>query len=113
MHCIDQQSVIPDGNTDYGHSLRHPEQSAVRIDGKPAGDLSGEANALTGSPHPDWYHNQRLTGISDLCGNLWEWQTGARLMAGKIQLIRDNDISELPADAPLLAGSQYAERGIL
>ncbi|QXO63724.1 MULTISPECIES: hypothetical protein [Morganella] len=118
MHCIDQQNVIPDGNTDYGRSLRHPEQHAVRIDGKPAGDLSGEANTLTGSSHPDWYHNQQLTGISDLCGNLWEWQTGVRLMAGEIQLVRDNDISVLPADAPLLWQSvnmqsgQYCEPGI-
>lgn len=98
MHNIHQQNFLPDGNTDYGRSLRHPQESAARIDGRLAGDTAGEANSYTGSSHLGWYHNNQLTGIQDLCGNLWEWQSGVRLLAGEIQLIKNNDISELPVN---------------
>ncbi len=79
------------GNTDYGrfHDF-HPE-FARRLDGAPAGEEGGQPTTLTASGPASWYHDGTFAGIGDLCGNLWEWQDGLRLVAGEIQIVPDND----------------------
>lgn len=87
-------NMIEDGNTDYGRSFLHPEQSVTRVDGKEAGDMdftTGDPTTITGPQWLNWYHDNSEFGISDLCGNLWEWQSGMQLNAGEIQIIKDND----------------------
>ncbi|NIF21591.1 hypothetical protein [Candidatus Pantoea multigeneris] len=78
------------GNTDYGCSHAEPAQKGLRISGN-TGENSGNPVTLTASGPVEWHHDGTLSGISDLCGNLWEWQTGARLHNGEIQIIKDND----------------------
>lgn len=66
----------------------------MRVDGKEAGDTdftTGDPTTITGPQWSNWYHDNSLYGISDLCGNLWEWQSGMQLNAGEIQVIKDND----------------------
>lgn len=85
---------VEDGNTDYGRSFLNPEQCANRVDGKNAGDtdfITGDPTTITSPQWSNWYHDNSLFGISDLCGNLWEWQSGMQLDAGEIQIIKDND----------------------
>ncbi|WP_193015362.1 MULTISPECIES: SUMF1/EgtB/PvdO family nonheme iron enzyme [Gammaproteobacteria] len=87
-------NMIEDGNTDYGRSFLHPEQCVDRVDGKEAGDTdftTGDPTTITGPQWENWYHDNSEFGISDLCGNLWEWQSGMQLNAGEIQIIKDND----------------------
>ncbi|OAT39317.1 hypothetical protein [Proteus myxofaciens] len=82
------------GNTDYGRSYLNPSQYTTRVDGRLAGDtdfLTGDPTTMTAPQWHDWYHDNSEFGISDLCGNLWEWQSGMQLDAGEIQIIADNN----------------------
>lgn len=86
--------MTEDGNTDYGRSFLHPHQEAIRVDNKPAGDTdftTGDPTTLTAPKWVNWYHDNSEFGISDLCGNLWEWQSGMQLDAGEIQIIKNNN----------------------
>ena len=47
------------------------------------GDGQGDPATLTGSGPARWRHDHTAHGIADLCGNLWEWQAGLRLVDGK------------------------------
>lgn len=79
------------GNTDYGRCDQCHEQSGRRLDGAVAGDAQGQPTTYSASGPAAWYHNGTINGIGDLCGNLWEWQQGLRLVAGEIQIVPDND----------------------
>ncbi|RAZ53480.1 hypothetical protein DK853_46110, partial [Klebsiella oxytoca] len=41
----------------------------------------------TGSGPVTWNHDHSPAGIADLCGNVWEWVAGFRLLDGEIQII--------------------------
>ena len=45
----------------------------------------------TGSGPRDWFHNNDLSGIADLNGNVNEWVAGLRLNSGEIQIMPNND----------------------
>lgn len=81
----------PRGNTNYGRSHEATYETARRQDGGVPGDVNGTARTLTGSGPASWRHDNTHSGISDLCGNIWEWSPGMRLMDGEIQVIANND----------------------
>lgn len=83
----------PTGNTHFGAAHGSPLQVGRRQDALAPGFPTGEARHLTGSGPPAWYHTGERTGIADLCGNVWEWQSGLRSVDGEIQIIPDNDAS--------------------
>ncbi|HBK4766845.1 TPA: hypothetical protein LLS86_000333 [Serratia liquefaciens] len=82
---------LEQGNTDYGRSVQNHDQIGRRLDGAPAGEQQGQPTTLSASGPAAWYHDGSVNGIGDLCGNLWEWQLGLRLIAGEIQILPDND----------------------
>jgi hypothetical protein len=90
LSCTGHQ---PTGNTHFGAAHASPMQVGRRQDALAPGFPKGEARHLTGSGPAAWYHNGERTGIADLCGNVWEWQDGLRLVDGEIQIIPDNDAS--------------------
>jgi len=81
----------PRGNTDYGRSHEAKHETARRRDGGTPGSNAGTARTLTGSGPASWRHDNTPNGIADLCGNVWEWSPGLRLMDGEIQIIANND----------------------
>lgn len=81
----------PRGNTNYGRSHEMTHETARRQDGGAPGNSVGSARTLTGSGPASWRHDNTPNGISDLCGNVWEWSPGMRLMDGEIQVIVNND----------------------
>lgn len=81
----------PRGNTNYGKSSDVTSEAGVRQDGVALGVATGNARTLTGSGPASWRHDGTPFGISDLSGNVWEWQTGLRLVDGEIQVVADND----------------------
>lgn len=82
------------GNTDYGRSHEMTYEMGRRQDGLAPGLASGTARTLTGSGPASWRHNGQPFGISDLVGNIWEWNAGLRIVNGEIQIIANNDAAE-------------------
>lgn len=75
-----KMGTVPHGNTNYGKDYYHAYEHGILP--------QGETNrTLTGSGEPTWYHNHDTSGIADLCGNVWEWTGGLRLVDGEIQII--------------------------
>ncbi|MFC4620754.1 hypothetical protein ACFO3A_00790 [Comamonas nitrativorans] len=99
----------PRGNSDYGRSHEATHETARRQDGGTPGASSGTARTLTGSGPASWRHDNTPNGISDLCGNIWEWSPGMRLMDGEIQVIPNNDAALHTTD---LARTSSAWRAI-
>ena len=80
---------LPRGNTDCGRHHSHTyEHGAVTYT---YGDPAIDGRVATGSGPVSWAHNNHPDGIFDLCGNIWEWISGLRLMNGQIQVIPDNN----------------------
>ena len=84
-------SFQPRGNTSHGKSSDSAWETARRMDGGVPGVTTGTARTLTGSGPASWRHDNSAGGISDLCGNIWEWTPGMRLAGGEIQIINNND----------------------
>ena len=83
--------TVPHGNTNYGKDYYHSYEKGIQP--------QGEANrSLTGSGEPTWYHNHDMSGIADICGNLWEWTGGMRLMDGEIQIIPYGNSMKIDCD---------------
>lgn len=90
----------PHGNDNYGASTDAPWETGVRQDGLAPGlvNTSAAARTLTGSGPASWRHDNTPAGISDLCGNVWEWSPGLRLNSGEIQVIQNNDAALAATD---------------
>ncbi len=93
----------PRGNSDYGRDRHNPFETGVLQGGTRPGENAGNDRVLTGSGPASWRHNNTMMGISDLCGNVWEWAPGLRLVDGEIHIIADNDAALNATD--LSAGS--------
>lgn len=98
----------PRGNTNYGRSSdltteRGVTSSTSNATLAPIGRLAPTSGnytnrTYTGSGPASWRHDNTPFGIADLCGNVWEWQTGMRLNAGEIQIFENNNAALVTAD---------------
>lgn len=80
----EKNQTIPRGNTNWDASYTNAYERGINtyIDGS-----NGGGRIATGSGPVTWYHNYDSSGITDLCGNCWEWVGGMRLVDGEIQII--------------------------
>lgn len=76
--------TTPHGNTDWGKNYYDKEETGNRT-----GCRMGRT--LTGSGPVTWNHDRTEYGVSDMCGNVWEWLAGLRLMEGNIEYIPCNN----------------------
>lgn len=76
-----KNGYMPRGNSNYGRSSDATWETGRRADG----------GTLTGSGPVSWRHDNSVGGIADLCGNIWEWSPGLRVVQGEIQVIANND----------------------
>jgi len=83
----------PRGNTSFGRSHEAKYETGVRIDGGSPGSTSGTPIILTGSGPASWRHDNTYAGISDLVGNVWEWQYGLKLVDGRFVYTQDNNFN--------------------
>lgn len=84
----------PRGNTDYGRAYDLKYESGRRIDKAAPGVTTGYPATLTGSGPVSWRHDNSVSGISDLVGNVWEWVGGLRLQNGEIQVLQNNNAAD-------------------
>lgn len=86
-----KNGFMPRGNTNYGRAHDALHETGRRQDGTLPGVTTGTARTLTGSGPVSWRHDNSATGIADLCGNVWEWAAGMRIVDGEIHIIANND----------------------
>ena len=85
----EKNGTPPRGNTNFGASHSHPEEKGVKC--------HGDYMTLTGSGPSTWAHDHTPYGVYDLCGNIWEWVNGLRLIDGCIEVIENNNAAN-PVD---------------
>ena len=77
-----KNGTLPHGNTDFGKYHANPDEKGILVEG-PSG------MTLTGTGPATWTHDHTVTGVHDLCGNVWEMVRGLRFKDGKVQ-VADN-----------------------
>lgn len=75
--------TLPHGNTNYGKW--HGDETEA---GESA---SCGGMTLTGTGPATWAHDHTATGVHDLCGNIWEFCRGMRIVNGELQAAENND----------------------
>lgn len=95
----EQNGFIPLGNNNWG---RHNTETVYKA--LPGDYESGNIRRiLTGTGPLEWYHDKSLDGIADLCGNVWEWTGGMRMVYGELQVLVNNNAAD--SDNPQTAAS--------
>ncbi|MDR1599451.1 MAG: formylglycine-generating enzyme family protein, partial [Oscillospiraceae bacterium] len=80
---------MPQGNNSYGSDVNTPGVNGLTT--TKDGSTGKTLPVATGSGPVTWSHNGQMSGIWDLNGNVHEWVSGYRCVAGEIQLIQDNN----------------------
>lgn len=78
------KGILPHGNTDYGNDYYNKKEIGARTG-------CGLGRTLTGSGPATWNHDHTIYGVSDMCGNVWEWVAGLRIVNGIIEYIPGNN----------------------
>lgn len=86
-----KNGTIPNGNNNSGRDI-----TAIHEHGVLSKAADGSIRTLTGTGPVTWAHDHSPAGIFDLNGNVWEWQSGLRLLDGQIQVMADNDAAANP-----------------
>jgi hypothetical protein len=74
--------TLPHGNTKYGQYEDSDERGEL---------ISDRRKTLTGSGPATWTHDWTISGVHDLCGNVWEMLPGCRINNGRLEKTRGND----------------------
>lgn len=100
MLWCNRNNFLPRGNTNWDRSYEKAYEKGVNtyIDG-----AHGGGRTATGSGPVTWYHDGSPAGIADLCGCMWEWVAGLRIVGGEIQIIPYGN--SMKADCDMSAGS--------
>lgn len=83
----EKNGTIPRGNTNWDASYLAAWEKGVNTYKDPAYTDGRGGRTATGSGPVTWYDDWTGAGIADLCGNCWEWVSGARVKDGEIQII--------------------------
>ena len=75
--------TLPHGNTNCSHWHGDNKEQGIIIE--------DSYKTLTGSGPATWTHNHTLTGVHDLCGNIWEFARGVRIKNGALWTAKNND----------------------
>jgi hypothetical protein len=79
-----EKKTMPHGNTNYGKDYYNEDEQGITKG-------CGYGRTLTGSGPATWNHDHTIYGVSDINGNVWEWQAGLRIVNGILEYIPDNN----------------------
>jgi hypothetical protein len=101
----------PRGNTNWRRSHEQTYEVGTPTDGGTPGSATGEGRTLCGSGPASWRHDNSYQGISDLVGNVWEWNDGLKMIDGRFYFPTDNNFSQAEANWPASAAYIDASAG--
>lgn len=80
----------------YGHNAIGKDSRETVLKAIPTlyDDLGNTKRVATGTGPLTWSHDNTMSGIWDMNGNVWEWQGGVRIMWGELQIIANNDAAD-------------------
>ena len=82
-----KNGTMPHGNNNYGKDINSDWEYGIS-----STRTNDQINrTLTGSGPATWNDNWKPDGICDLNGNVYEWQSGYRIVDGELQIFPDND----------------------
>lgn len=94
MLWCNRNNFLPRGNTNYSKSYEKAYEKGVTK----YYSVSSGGRTATGSGPVTWYHDGSPAGIADLCGDVWEWVAGLRIVGGEIQIIPYGNCMQLDCD---------------
>jgi sulfatase modifying factor 1 len=106
LWCL-KNGFQPRGNTNWRRSHELTYEVGVATDGGTPGSVTGEGRTLAGSGPASWRHDNTYQGISDLVGNVWEWNDGLKMIDGRFYFPVDNNFSQAESAWP--ASSAYID----
>ena len=87
-----KNGFMPNGNNNFGKDAAENVYQAV-----PSPNVSDNgriARTLTGTGPKSWNHNNDLSGVADLNGNVWEANSGIRFVFGELQVLVNNNAAD-------------------
>ena len=86
-----KNGFMPNGNNSNGKDVHEAEKIAIPMSYNNDGNI---ARVATGTGPIAWSHDNSASGIWDMNGNVWEWQSGIRLVWGELQILANNDAAD-------------------
>lgn len=85
MFCANNK-FIPSGNNSKGENYSRKYEKGIisTTDGK----------VLTGSGPKSWAHNNNVSGVWDIVGNVADWVNGIRFCNNEVQIVNNNDCAD-------------------
>lgn len=87
-------NLMPRGNTNYSVSSDAAYEYAIPSYYYKVGEITYKGRTYTGTGPRTWAHNGKLSGIFEMCGNVWDWVGGMRLNNGEIQILENNNAAD-------------------
>lgn len=75
--------TLPHGNTDCGRWHGDTSEKGENV--------GNGGMTATGTGPATWTHDHTAMGVHDLCGNIWEFARGMRILDGALQAAENND----------------------
>jgi hypothetical protein len=86
-----KNGFLPNGNNKNGMDSHETASKAIPTSYNSDGTI---ARVATGTGPLAWSHDGTPSGIWDMNGNVWEWQSGLRVVWGEIQILANNDAAD-------------------